>query len=212
VSTRPDNTFAINLLPNLSVCRALIHLLNYVYATKERKLTFNGKATAIVGYSDSDWAGDPIQRKSTTGYVFFIGNCPISWQSKLQPLIALSSTEAEYIALSVATQEALWLRDILAEWTIKMRLPTTIFCDSNSAIKLAYNPVFHKRTKHIEIKFHFIRSHVAESRIVVAKIDTAKMIADVLTKNTPRRINELLHRSLMGGERIRPSSKRKAKA
>jgi hypothetical protein len=121
VSTRPDITFAINLLaryqdkPNLSVCRALIHLLNYVYATKERKLTFNGKATAIVGYSDSDWAGDPIQRKSTTGYVFFIGNCPISWQSKLQPLIALSSTEAEYIALSVATQEALWLRDILAE-------------------------------------------------------------------------------------------------
>ena len=123
--------------------------------------------------------------------------------------MALSTTEAEYIALSTATQEAVWIRSLLREWGFKMLMPTTIWSDNNGAIQLTYNPVHHKRTKHIEIKFHFIRDKVKSGDVVIDKVHTTEMLADVLTKNTSAQTQLHLHPRLMGvGEPIKPSPKR----
>ena len=105
----------------------------------------------MTGYSDSDWAGNPDDRKSTSGYAFNIGSGVVSWSSKKQPTISLSSTEEEYKALCSATCEVVWLRRILEDVGNKPMKPTVIKCDNQSTIKLAHNPICHARTKHIEI-------------------------------------------------------------
>ena len=172
-------------------------------------LTFSGNKISLVGYSDADWAGDPSSRRSTTGFIFYLGNSPISWQSKIQTTVALSTTEAEYIALSSTTQEAIWLRSLLREWGFKMNMPTTLWSDNNGAIQLTYNPIHHKRTKHIEIKYHFIRDKVKSNDIVVDKVHTSEMLAGILTKNTSTQTQSTLRQRLMGqGEPIHPSPKR----
>ncbi len=117
--------------------------------------------------------------KSTTGYILFIGNGPILWQSKLQPIVALSSTEAEYIALSSTAQETNWIKSLLREWGYKMTIPTTLYCDNQGAIQLTINKTQRKRTRHVEIKYHHVRNLEQIGEIVVAKIHTSAMIADL---------------------------------
>lgn len=212
ICSRPDISFAVSVLaryqdfPNISTCTAIKHLLKYLNSTKDLSLTFSGKVNGLVGFSDSDWASDHITRKSTSGFVFFLGNSPISWQSKLQPTVALSSTEAEYISASVATQEALWIRSLLREWGLSMSMPTTIWCDNKGAIQIAQCPINNKRTKHVDIRFHHIRDHVEKGDIVVDHIPTENMPADLLTKN--RANLEKLRGKLFGGSQIDPSNKR----
>jgi predicted outer membrane lipoprotein len=213
--TRPDVSFAISYLarfqdkPTLSLCKAIKHLLKYLNSTKSYSLKFSGKINSLVGFSDADWAGDPLNRRSTTGFIFYLGNCPISWQSRLQPTVALSTVEAEYMALTSSTQEAIWLRSILKEWGLKMLMPTTIWSDNNGAILLAYNPIHHKRTKHIETKFHFIREKVKSYEIIIDHMPTSKLIADLLTKNFTARVQQNLIDQLLGkGQNIHPTSKR----
>lgn len=116
----------------------------------------------------------------------------VNHQSRAQPLIALSA----------ATQEALWLQSILSEFKINSNLPINIYCDNQSAIKLTYNPLFHKRTKHIDIKYHFIRNHIINNKINIIKINTKNNIADVLTKNTSKKINNKLFPFLIGYKSI----------
>lgn len=130
------------------------------------------------------------------------------WQSKIQSTIALSSTEAEYIALSTAAQEGLWIRSLLKEWGYSMMMPSTLWCDNQGAIQLSTNPSQHKRTKHVDIKYHFIRHLVESGQMVIGKVHTSQMIADVLTKNTSRVVNDTLNAHLFGQTTIRPSPER----
>ena len=120
----------------------------------------------LIGYSDSDWAvGNPDDRKSTSGYAFNISTGVVSCSSKKQPTVSLSSTKVEYKALCHATYEFVWLRIILEDISNKKMKPTILKCDNQSSIKLAYNPIYHARTKHIEIQHHFVRENIQEKEI-----------------------------------------------
>ena len=122
---------------------------------------FSGNNGAdLYGFSDSDWAGDLDTRRSTSGYVFRIGDGTVNWSSKRQQTVARSSTEAEYVALSAAAQESIWLRRLLKDVGYESKTPTTIYEDNNGAIDLSKNPKFHNRTKHIDVAYHFARERV----------------------------------------------------
>ena len=142
------------------------------------------------GFSDSDWAGDVEDRKSTTGYVFHLGSGVISWSSKKQQVVSLSTAEAEYMTATSCATQAVWLRRLLAEVNPNQVHPTMIFCDNKSAIALTKNPVFHDRSKHIDIKFHYIRDLVRDNEIAVEFCKSEEQVADILTK--PLRIEVFL--------------------
>lgn len=135
----------------------------------------------IHGFVDSDWVGDVDRRRSTSAYVFTMFGGAISWMSKRQPVVALSTTEAEYMASTHACKEAIWLRILCSDIGVDVR-KITISCDSQSAICLAKNPTFHARTKHIDVQFHFMRDMVEDGKVNFEKVDTAKNIADALKK------------------------------
>ncbi|XP_073360341.1 uncharacterized protein [Aegilops tauschii subsp. strangulata] len=138
----------------------------------------------LVGFVDSDFGGDLDKRRSLTGYVFTIGGCAMSWRATLQSIVACSTADAEYMALSEACKEAIWLRGLYAELCGDSSCPT-IFSDSQSAIYLTKNPVYHERTKHIDVGFHYIRDVVAEGNLKVCKISTHDNPADKMTKPVP---------------------------
>ena len=134
-------------------------MLRYVKTTKHYSLIYSksheSKAT-LIGFTDSDYAGSIDDRKSTSGYAFKFGECLVSWHSAKQHNVSLSSTEAEYIALTNAVKECSWLRLLLSELK-QSQEKTTIYCDNKSTICLSMNPEFHSRTKHIDIRYHYIR-------------------------------------------------------
>lgn len=135
------------------------------------------------GYSDADWAGDIESRRSTSDYVFVLNGGCVSWRSKKQRSVALSSTEAEYMALSEATQEAVWLKTFVSELGEHASdEPVLIYEDNQDSIALAKNSEFHKRTKHIDIRFHFVREKVESSQVVLQYCPTQDMLADIMTK------------------------------
>ena len=137
----------------------------------------------MCGYSDADWAGDIESRRSTSGYAFMMSGGCISWRSKKQRTVALSSTEAEYMALSEATQEAVWLKVFLCELgEMASDDAIKIYEDNQGSIALAKNPEFHKRTKHIDIRYHFVREKVEEGEVVLQYVSTTDMLADIMTK------------------------------
>ena len=150
----------------------------------------------ITGYSDADWAGDLDDRHSTTGNLFVMAGGSISWTSKKQATVSLSTAEAEYIALSTATQEAIWLRRLLADLDAEQSGPTVIMGDNQGSIAIARNPVSHARTKHIDIRYHFIREAVQDGVIDLRFCPTSEMIADALTKPLPRNKFELCRCSM----------------
>ena len=162
--------------------------------------------TVLSCYSDADWANDPFTRRSITGYAAIIGTFgPVSCQSKRQTTTALSSTEAEYMALSTATQEVLWLRSLLRELDLAAatgderfrQLPPTIMHEDNqSCIKLASQPFNHGRSKHIDVRHHFICDHVEAKTISIQYCPTESMIADVLTKPLPQPAFEKLRTAM----------------
>ena len=192
LATRPDITFAVNKLsqflvnPGRAHLDAAMRILRYLKGTKHWSLNLGGLVADIAGYSDSDWGGDPDDRKSTGAYVFRLGDRAISWKSKKQASVALSSVKSEYMALCQATKEAVWLKGLLSDLGIDLRSPLIIFADSQGAISLAQNPVFHPRSKHIAIQFHFTREQVKRQRITLKYISTKSMITDALTKSLPR--------------------------
>ena len=140
----------------------------------------------LLGYTDANWAGDVDTRRSTSGYIFKIADGVVSWRSKKQSTVAKSTTEAEYVALSQATQEAIWLRRLLSDLGCKADGPTLIKEDNQGAIQIARNPKFHNRTKHIDMTFHFIREKMASKDIKVEYCSTHDMIADIMTKALPK--------------------------
>ncbi|KAJ7537483.1 hypothetical protein O6H91_11G007300 [Diphasiastrum complanatum] len=134
----------------------------------------------------SDWGGDQDTRRSTSGHYFFIGNSAVSWVSKKQPTVATSSSEAEYKATFSATTECIWLRQLLVDMKHGQPSATLLFTDSQSAIAIARNPVFHARTKYIEIHYHFVREKLHNGNITLEYCPTEDNIADVFTKALPR--------------------------
>ncbi|KAH1046704.1 hypothetical protein J1N35_037488 [Gossypium stocksii] len=138
----------------------------------------------VIGYVDVDCAGDLDRRRSLTGHVFIIRGCAISWKATLQTTVALSTTEAEYMAIAQACKEAIWLKGLFSELNEDLQI-STIFCDSQSAIFLTKDQMFHERTKHIDVRYHFVRDIIARGDIVVSKISTHENPVDTVTKLLP---------------------------
>lgn len=138
------------------------------------------------GFIDSDWAGCVTDRKSTSGCCFSLGSAMISWCNGKQSSIALSSIEAEYIAACVGAREAVWLRKLLAGLFGQSLEPTIIHCDNQSCVKLSVSPVFHDRSKHMEIKYHYVRDMVERNAIQLKYISTDEQTSDILTKPLSR--------------------------
>lgn len=160
-------------------------MYRYLQGTKSLSLTYGGDCELkLVGYTDSDWGGDKETRRSTSGYVFTLAGAPISWTSRRQNTVALSSTEAEYIAAAEATKEAVWIARFLEELKIScdVYLPVQLYCDNQGAIALSKNPEDHKRTKHIDIRHHYVREKQEDGTIIIHFLLTTEMIADGLTK------------------------------
>ena len=166
---------------------------------------------SIQAYSDSDWGACPFSRRSTTGYIILFGCSPISWKSKKQSTVSRSSSEAEYRAMSQAAAEITWLVRLLEEIGVHSLRPVTLNCDNQSAIHIGKNPVFHERTKHIEIDCHFTREKVLDGLLQLTYMPTQQQQADVLTKILPSPQQDTLlaklgmvphphHSSLRGGD------------
>ncbi len=161
-------------------------MLRYLKGTHDLILTFGNSIEGLSGYTDADWASQ-AHRHSISSYAFLYNGGAISWRSNKQPIIALTSTEAEYIATSDSSQELIWLRSLLSELSFPITRPTLLCCDNKSALDLAANPdMFHARTKHIDIRYHFIRELVANRTVVLEYCPTNEMAADLLTKALPR--------------------------
>lgn len=188
LGTRPDIAYAVSVVsryssnPTETHWKAVQRILRYIKGTLNYQLVFEGPLRKLVGYSDSDWAGDKSTRRSTSGFIFNIGSGAISWSSKRQPTVALSTCEAEYIGQTQATKEAIFLRNLLNEIHPEQPEATIIYCDNQGAITLARNPAFHARTKHISIQHHFVREKVTSGEIDLKFINTEDQIADGLTK------------------------------
>ncbi|KAH9706497.1 hypothetical protein KPL70_012225 [Citrus sinensis] len=176
ICTRPDIAQAVGA-HWITVKR----ILRYIRGTSDVALCYGGSEFTVRGYVDSDFAGDLDKRKSTTGYVFTLAGAAVSWVSKLQTVVALSTTEAEYMAATQACKEAIWIQRLLEELGHKQqKIP--VFCDSQSALHIARNPAFHSRTKHIGVQYHFVREVVEDGSVDLQKIHTKENLADVLTK------------------------------
>jgi transposase InsO family protein len=189
--TRPDIAFAVTSLcqfmsaPSLSHWQAAKRVMRYLQGTRHRELAYGwagGQDKQLYGYSDSDWGNDVNDRRSFTGWVFLLHDSAVSWQSCKQPTVALSSTEAEYMAATQATREAVWWRSFMTELGYRPSAATTVHSDSQGAIALSINPEHHKRTKHIDIQHHYVREQVEAGSVVLPHIGTELMVADVLTK------------------------------
>eukprot|EP00112_Aurelia_sp_Birch-Aquarium-sp1_P025966 Seg893.3 transcript_id=Seg893.3/GoldUCD/mRNA.D3Y31 product="Copia protein" protein_id=Seg893.3/GoldUCD/D3Y31 len=150
--------------------------------TIQQALNSSAKEVQLSGFIDADWGGDVNGRKSQSGYMFTICGGVVSWASKKQTSVALSSTEAEYVAACLATQEAVWLRSLLADLNFVQEEPTVVQEDNQGAIAMSKNPKYHVRTKHIDIKHHFIRDKVENGELLLKYCPTNDMIADMLTK------------------------------
>ena len=186
--TRPDIAFSVNQLCQHMHCPNSVHwtaakrVLRYLKGTIDLGLWYTKGEQTLQAFCDSDWAGNPDDRRSTTGYGVFFGSCLISWTAKKQSVVARSSTEAEYRALAITTAELYWIRMLLKELHISLPTAPTIWCDNSGALALASNPVFHARTKHIEVDFHFIREKVANRDISLQFIGSYDQPADIFTK------------------------------
>ena len=165
----------------------------YLRGTSDWELVFRrgipGGET-LNGYVDADWASDVNDRKSTSGFVFMLAGGAICWSSKKQASVALSSTEAEYIAAAHASKEVVWLRRLLSELGQAPNAPTHLHIDNQSAIAITKNPKFHDRTKHIDVRYHFLRQKVDSEEILLTYLPTDDQVADVLTKGLVRAKHE----------------------
>ena len=189
--TRIDICHATNVIcrymanPGQAHWIAAKRILRYLSNARDLGLVFSAQPASVplvLGFSDADWGMDLDDRHSTTGYVFFMAGAPVSWATKRQPTVALSSMEAEYMAATAACQEALSLRSLLRELGLPVKV-IPLHMDNQSAIFQAKNPVVNARSKHIDIKHHFVRECLEKGHVDVKWIPTEKQMADILTKS-----------------------------
>lgn len=190
LGTRPDICYALGILakfndnPGLAHWNALKRIYAYLSGTKDLQLVYGSSKRDLEGFSDADGSMHE-ERKAISGYAFLIDGGAVSWSSKKQEIISLSTTEAEYVAMTHAAKEALWLRSLLSQLLGNLDQPTTLFGDNQSAIALTQDHQYHARTKHIDIRFHFIRWIVEENKLKLVYCPTEDMVADTLTKALP---------------------------
>ena len=190
IATRPDITYAVSNVakfcdkPTQQHWLAVKRIYRYLKGTKNYGILYcnDGSCHECVAYSDADWGGDISDRKSTLGYMFQISGAAVSWRSKKRTCVALSTAEAEYIAMTSAAQESLWLQQLLTDLKRETVKSMVVYEDNQSAISMAKNPQFHGRSKHIDIKYHFIREQVKSGKVQLSFCQSNDMIADILTK------------------------------
>ena len=189
LGTRPDITYAVTKLAQFSVNPSKEHMskaqyiLRYLNSTRKYAMVFNGSSDeGLIAHMDSDWAADVIKRRSITGYFFKLANGVFSWQSRAQKTVALSSTEAEYMALSNTSQQAVWIQSLLRELGFII-LTIPICGDNQGSIFIGSNPVQERRSKHIDIRYHYVRQLVEEKIIELFFVEGAENPADLFTKN-----------------------------
>lgn len=187
ICTRPDIAHAVSVVsrymanPGKGHWQAVKWIFRYLQGTTDLSLEFGRNDDSLIGYVDADYAGDRDKRRSMTGYIFTMGRCAVSWKATLQSTVALSTTEAEYMAAAEGIKEAIWLNGLVAEISSGQKT-VVIYCDSQSAIHLTKDQMHHERTKHIDVRYHFIRDVIAQEQVIVKKIATAVNPADMLTK------------------------------
>lgn len=194
--SRPDICYAVNVLsrfsnnPGKPHWEAVKRVMRYLKGTINKALVYQKQANdSIRGYCDADWAGDVDDRQSTTGYVFIFQSAAITWVTKKQKTVALSSTEAEFMSITAAIQESIWLKRLDAEINPESKNNILIMCDNRGAIQVAVNNNYSSRTKHVDIKTKFIRQKIDTKEVVLQYISTDKMVADILTKAvTPQKL------------------------
>ena len=188
--TRPDLLFSVGILsrhmenPNQEYYNGVMRILRYVKGTDNYGLIYKkGKLNEeLIGYSDSDFAGNYYDRKNASGHIFFFGGMAVSWSSQKQSIVALSSCEAEYIAATTATCQAVWMNRLIGELTNNEESKVKLMVDNQSTIKLSKNMSHHNRTKHIDTRYHFIRECVEDKKIKIAFIWMEDQLADIFTK------------------------------
>ena len=190
VHTRPDIAYSVNVLsqfmhdPREPHLQAAHRVLHYLKGNPGKGILFkrNNNNLAVEAYTDADYAGSLVDRRSTTGYCTFLGGNLVTWRSKKQNVVARSSAESEFRALAQGLCELLWLKIILNDLRVKWETPMKLFCDNKSAINIAHNPIQHDRTKHIEIDRHFIKEKLEEGLVCMSYVPSESQLADVLTK------------------------------
>ena len=186
--TRPDISYLVNKVCQFLHAPTSVHwttvkrILRYLQGTKDHGLQLGKSDSMLVSaFSDADWAGCPDDRRSTGGFAVFLGGNLISWCARKQPTVSRSSTEAEYKALANATAEIIWVQNLLTELSVYHPKAASLWCDNLGATYLSANPIFHVRTKHIEIDYHFVRER-AEKLLNIRFIPTGDQVADGFTK------------------------------
>jgi hypothetical protein len=186
--TRPDICFSVNFLarkmaaPTNADWKLVQHLFRYLRGTADYALTYSAHPQRLQGYSDASYGENSPDRKSTSGYVFILNGGAISWSSRKQDIVTLSSTESEYVALTDSFKEGLWLRGLMRDLTGRS-IPVPIAEDNDSTIKLASNPTWSRRTKHIDVRYHFVREVVSLGSVSLFYCPTREMVADIMTKS-----------------------------
>lgn len=193
VATCPDLSYTVNLLsrfannPGIPHWNAIKHAFGYIRGTLNYGITYHRHASLNpLGYVDADYAGDGDTRRSTEGHVFFSAGGPVSWASKCQETVVLSTVEAKYMGFIRAVQQAMWLTKFLDEVGLAADLPITIYADNNGAIATTKNNKAHRRTKHIDVKYHFVKEKIKSNTIIFNYIPSAENLADILTKPLAR--------------------------
>lgn len=205
VTSRPDLCAAVNFFSAFQSCATDDHwnhakrILRYIKGTLDLKLVYrrSDEGGIIDGYADSDWAGDICERKSSSGYVFRVHQATVSWSAQKQKSVALSSAEAEYVSLSVAVKEALWLQMLLQDFQVNVSEPVIIREDNQACIRIAEDDKPTKRLKHIDVRYHFVREEIQRRTIQLVYVPSEDQIADIMTKGLPKPQFEKL-RSLLG--------------
>ncbi|XP_068340318.1 uncharacterized mitochondrial protein AtMg00810-like [Pyrus communis] len=188
--TRPDITYAVSIVsqfmhsPTMEHFNLVKRILRYLKGSVGRGIIMKKNAsTQITGYCDADWAGNSIDRKSTTGFCTFVGGNLVSWKSKKQTVVARSSAEAEYRAMASTACELIWLKGLLCDLGVFNHQSMSLFCDNQAAMHIASNPVFHERTKHIEVDCHYVRTQVQSQVIQTHFVRSSDQLADLFTKS-----------------------------
>ena len=199
-----DLSFSVSLVsqfiqqPHESHCQEAKIILRYLQGTSHYGVFYLSSTTvSLSSYTDSDWAGDSSDRRSTAGYVFQLGSGPVSWSRKKVKTLYLSSCEAEYRAAKEAAKEAVWLRHVLTELGLAPKLSTALKCDNQGAIHLAYNLVYHSKKKHIDLDTHYICRLVADGILSLQYCPTKQQAVDIFTKSFTKAKFVHLH-SLLG--------------
>ena len=198
-ASRPDVMQAVGQVarfqasPKESHVLAVKRIFRYLKGTMDYGLWYpKGNEWTLVAYTDADWAGSVDDRKSTSGAAFYLGGCLVSWMSKKQSSVTLSTAEAEYIAAAACCTQVLWMKQTLQDIQVNYEEPISILCDNTSAINISKNPVMHLKTKHIPIKYHFLREHVIDKHVKLEFVGTKEQVADIFTKPLPRETFEYL--------------------